>query len=52
MQNDLIEFYNMVSFCNPDILGSVSDFRKVYVCVCSICWIYAVQLFVLCLIST
>ena len=29
MQNDLIEFYNMVSFCNPAILGSVSDFRKV-----------------------
>lgn len=30
MQNDLIEFYNMISFCNPNILGSISQFRKKY----------------------
>jgi DNA repair and recombination RAD54-like protein len=33
MQNDLIEFFNMVSFCNPNILGSVNEFRRKYVCV-------------------
>ena len=30
MQNDLVEFFSMVSFCNPDILGSVVDFKKKY----------------------
>ena len=30
MQNDLEEFYAMVNFCNPNILGSVSQFRRYY----------------------
>lgn len=30
MQNDLEEFFAMVNFCNPGVLGSVSEFRKVY----------------------
>lgn len=28
MQNDLEEFYAMVDFCNPNILGSSDEFRK------------------------
>ncbi|GBG28207.1 DNA repair protein, putative [Hondaea fermentalgiana] len=28
MQNDLEEFYAMVNFCNPRVLGTVSQFRK------------------------
>ena len=31
MQNELREFYNMVNFCNPNILGSVLAFKKRYV---------------------
>ena len=30
MQNELGEFFNMVSFCNPGVLGSRSEFRKRY----------------------
>ena len=30
MQNDLEEFYAMVNFCNPGILGTVNEFRKLY----------------------
>lgn len=30
MQNELTEFFNMVDFCNPKVLGSLSDFRKRY----------------------
>jgi hypothetical protein len=30
MQNELTEFYNMVSFCNPGVLGSPAEFRKRY----------------------
>jgi len=30
MQNDLEEFYAMVDFCNPGILGNPEDFRKKY----------------------
>ena len=30
MQNDLEEFYAMVDFCNPGVLGSPEDFRKKY----------------------
>ena len=28
MQNELSEFFNMVNFCNPGVLGSNSDFKK------------------------
>ena len=28
MQNELAEFYNMVHFCNPNVLGTLSEFRK------------------------
>jgi DNA repair and recombination RAD54-like protein len=28
MQNDLEEFYAMVDFCNPGILGDTENFRK------------------------
>lgn len=28
MQNELMEFYNMVNFCNPNILGTPSEFKK------------------------
>lgn len=28
MQNELSEFYNMVNFCNPLILGTVNEFRR------------------------
>jgi DNA repair and recombination RAD54-like protein len=28
MQNELEEFYNMVNFCNPNVLGNVSEFRR------------------------
>lgn len=28
MQNELEEFFNMVNFCNPMVLGTVVDFRK------------------------
>ncbi len=28
MQNELTEFYNMVNFCNPLVLGSISEFKK------------------------
>lgn len=31
IQNDLMEFYSMVSFCNPKVLGSSSQFKKQYV---------------------
>jgi len=30
MQNDLEEFFAMVNFCNPTVLGTVSRFRKYY----------------------
>ena len=30
MQNELAEFYNMVNFCNPNILGSAASFKKKY----------------------
>ena len=30
MQNELTEFFNMVNFCNPGILGCLAHFRKVY----------------------
>lgn len=30
MQNDLLEFYNMVSFCNPGVLGTPAEFRRRY----------------------
>mmetsp|Transcript_7727 Transcript_7727/g.12495 ORF Transcript_7727/g.12495 Transcript_7727/m.12495 type:complete len:909 (-) Transcript_7727:77-2803(-) len=30
MQNDLEEFFAMVNFCNPEVLGTVSAFRKKY----------------------
>lgn len=30
MQNELSEFFNMVNFCNPNILGSLSEFRRKY----------------------
>ncbi len=30
MQNELTEFYNMVDFCNPMVLGTISEFRKKY----------------------
>lgn len=28
MQNELTEFFNMVNFCNPNVIGTVSEFRK------------------------
>ncbi|EFA84124.1 SNF2-related domain-containing protein [Heterostelium album PN500] len=30
IQNDLIEFYSMVDFCNPGSLGTLSQFKKDY----------------------
>ena len=30
MQNELAEFFNMVNFCNPGVLGSSAEFRKKY----------------------
>ena len=30
MQNELTEFFNMVDFCNPMVLGSKEEFRKKY----------------------
>ena len=30
MQNELGEFFNMVNFCNPGVLGSINEFRKRY----------------------
>lgn len=30
MQNELGEFFNMVDFCNPGVLGSASHFRRTY----------------------
>jgi DNA repair and recombination protein RAD54 and RAD54-like protein len=30
MQNELTEFFNMVNFCNPNVLGSLAHFRKKY----------------------
>lgn len=30
MQNELSEFYNMVNFCNPNVLGTNSEFRRRY----------------------
>lgn len=30
MQNELSEFFNMVDFCNPGVLGTASEFRKRY----------------------
>ena len=30
MQNDLEEFYNMVSFCNPGVFGTVAEFKRKY----------------------
>jgi DNA repair and recombination RAD54-like protein len=30
MQNELTEFFNMVDFCNPNVLGSLGEFRKKY----------------------
>jgi DNA repair and recombination RAD54-like protein len=39
MQNELTEFFNMVNFCNPGVLGSNADFKRrcvpcAAVCVC------------------
>jgi SNF2 family DNA or RNA helicase len=28
MQNELTEFFNMVNFCNPGVLGSNADFKR------------------------
>ncbi|UKJ88204.1 recombinational repair protein [Theileria orientalis] len=28
IQNDLNEFYSLISLCNPDVLGDVNNFRK------------------------
>lgn len=28
MQNELTEFFNMVNFCNPNVLGTNSEFKK------------------------
>jgi SNF2 family DNA or RNA helicase len=28
MQNELTEFYNMVNFCNPNVLGTVNEFKR------------------------
>jgi DNA repair and recombination RAD54-like protein len=30
MQNELQEFYNMINFCNPGIVGSTAEFRRKY----------------------
>ncbi len=30
MQNELGEFFNMVDFCNPGVIGSAADFRRTY----------------------
>lgn len=30
LQNQLQEFYSMVNFCNPGVLGSPTEFRKTY----------------------
>ena len=30
IQNDLDEFYSMVHFANPDLLGSEKDFHRIY----------------------
>lgn len=30
MQNELTEFYNMVNFCNPGVIGTTADFRRQY----------------------
>ena len=30
MQNELLEFFNMVNFCNPGVLGTSMAFRKKY----------------------
>jgi DNA repair and recombination RAD54-like protein len=30
MQNELEEFFNMVNFCNPGVLGTISEFKKRY----------------------
>jgi hypothetical protein len=29
VQNDLQEFYSLVSLCNPGVLGTPAEFRKV-----------------------
>lgn len=31
MQNELTEFFNMVNFCNPGVLGTNAEFKKRYV---------------------
>ena len=28
MQNELTEFYNMVNFCNPNIIGTIAEFKR------------------------
>lgn len=30
LQNDLTEFFNMVDFCNPGVVGSYQEFRRKY----------------------
>lgn len=30
MQNELTEFFNMVNFCNPNVIGTLSEFRRRY----------------------
>jgi DNA repair and recombination protein RAD54 and RAD54-like protein len=30
MQNELSEFYTMANFCNPNVLGTASEFRRRY----------------------
>ncbi|KAJ3261516.1 helicase [Boothiomyces macroporosus] len=30
VQNDLIEYYHMINFVNPDLLGSVPEFKKTF----------------------
>ena len=30
LQNDLCEFFSMVNFCNPGVLGTINEFRRNY----------------------
>lgn len=53
MQNELTEFFNMVNFCNPLVLGTSAEFKRrlsVVCCFITSCTINYIMMVVICLL--